>query len=150
MKWAARQYLIPEEDALDFCNAVNQKREPRDGVHGLFYLREDDWEKKVTGLPQLPPHWMSYLLKEPVSGRVVEIHKNGRALISLGSKDGICEGMELIAHAGSLFCTLKVVAVEADSCSVTPENPDEGNSLNKGQKVTSGLFDEDEEGNRSG
>jgi hypothetical protein len=142
VRWGERQYLIPEEDALDFCNAVNRKTEPRDDIHGMFYLRDNDWEKKVTGFPQLPSQWISYLLKEPVSGEVVQILQGGRALISLGSKDGIREGMELIAHGEGLFCTLKVVDVQADSCSVTPEYPEERNSLKKGQKVTSGLLEE--------
>jgi hypothetical protein len=63
VRWGKRHYLVPLGDLMSFVNAVNLGREPRDGAHGLHYLRQDDWKLPVTGLPDLPEPYRGYLLK---------------------------------------------------------------------------------------
>ena len=55
-----------KEAGKAFCSLVNEGLEPRSNVHGRFYLRKGDWEKKVTGLPIVPKEWESLLQKKPV------------------------------------------------------------------------------------
>ena len=59
-------YLVPKDAGKAFCSLVNKGLEPRSDVHGRFYLRRGDWEKKVTGLPIVPKDWESLLQKKPV------------------------------------------------------------------------------------
>jgi hypothetical protein len=66
VQWGERLYLVPKDAAKAFCSLVNEGREPRSNVHGRFYLRRGDWEKKVTGLPIVPKEWESLLQKKPV------------------------------------------------------------------------------------
>ena len=66
--WGDRLYLIPAKSGKAFCDSVKQGREPRDNIHGVFYLRRGDWEKKVTGLPIVPKEWESLLQKKPIEG----------------------------------------------------------------------------------
>jgi hypothetical protein len=121
ISWGQRTYLIPREDLLDFCNTINQWAEPRVQSQGVAYLRTDDWKKPGTGFPDLPPEWMPYLLKKPVSGKVLEVKEGGYgARVDLGSKNGIRTGMELCALGQSSRCQLKVVSVEPESCVVAP------------------------------
>ncbi len=60
-----RETLVPKEDGKRFCDKVNEGREPRSQPHGFFYLRRGDWGKKVTGLPNVPDAWKSFLQKKP-------------------------------------------------------------------------------------
>jgi hypothetical protein len=66
VRWDDRLYLVPAKSGKSFCDGVNQGWEPRDDIHGMFYLRGADWEKKVTGLPVVPKEWDSWLLKKPL------------------------------------------------------------------------------------
>jgi hypothetical protein len=52
-RWGDRLYLIPSDELHDFANAIDRGTEPRSDAHGLFYLREDDWDKPVDGPPDL-------------------------------------------------------------------------------------------------
>jgi hypothetical protein len=63
--WNDRLYLVPAKSGKGFCDGVNQGREPRDNVHGMFYLRQSDWSKRTTGLPVVPKDWESWLQKTP-------------------------------------------------------------------------------------
>ncbi len=54
LRWGGRQYLVPSEQLPDFANQVKERREPRSGPLGDAYLREGDWNKPVTGEPDLP------------------------------------------------------------------------------------------------
>ena len=63
VRWGERLYLIPEEEGRKFCNQANRGGEPRNGPHGHFYLRRDDWDKKVTGLPSVPKEWEALLMR---------------------------------------------------------------------------------------
>jgi len=140
VSWGERTYLIPREDVLGFCNAINQGSEPRNQPQGLIYLRADDWKKRVAGLPELPTEWMPYLLREPVLGTILELMEGGQARVDLGSKVGIRPGMELsvqdeLPHS----CRFKVISVEPDSCVVAPAVYAVGN-LEPGRMVASRLF----------
>jgi hypothetical protein len=66
VRWGERLYLVPNEAGKGFCEAVDRGWEPRSGSHGDFYLRRGDWEKKVTGLPDVPKEWESSLQKKPI------------------------------------------------------------------------------------
>jgi hypothetical protein len=66
VRWGDRLYLIPKEDGKRFCNEVKLGREPRSKLHGSFYLRRGDCDKKVTGLPTVPKEWESWLQKQPL------------------------------------------------------------------------------------
>lgn len=60
VRWGPRIYLIPDEQAQDFCLAVSQGWEPRTHARGSFFLLNADEEtekKKVAGLPDVPESW---------------------------------------------------------------------------------------------
>ncbi len=65
VRWGERLYLVSKEAGKSFCHEVNEGREPRSNRHGTFYIRRGDWEKKVTGLPDVPNAWKSWLRKNP-------------------------------------------------------------------------------------
>jgi hypothetical protein len=66
VRWGERFYLVPKEAGKGFCDEVNNHREPRGIRFGHYYLREGDWGKKVTGLPNVPKEWESLLQKKPI------------------------------------------------------------------------------------
>ena len=66
VRWGERFYLVPKEAGKGFCYEVNKDREPRSNPHGDYYLREGDWGKKVTGLPNVPKEWESLLQQKPI------------------------------------------------------------------------------------
>jgi hypothetical protein len=141
VSWGQRTYLIPREEMLGFCNAINQGLEPRNQAEGLSYLRADDWKKDVAGWPELPAEWMPFLLREPVLGRILELMEGCRARVDLGSKVGIRTGMELSFQGERFPCRGTVIGVEPDSCIVAlPEYSEE--RLKPGQMVGSRLFNQ--------
>jgi hypothetical protein len=73
--WGDRQYLIPSNDIVGFCNQVNAGWEPRDDMHGRYLLRRGDEAKKVAGWPKLPPQYEAHLLKLPVEAKITQIGK---------------------------------------------------------------------------
>jgi hypothetical protein len=123
VRWDDRLYLIPDEGERDFCNAVNQGREPRPGATGRFYLRQGDWEKQVAGLPSVPKAWESLLLKGPLRGRVIDVLSGGRARVDLGADAGVWKGMELWADTDG-FGLVKVVEIGARSSVIASKYPD--------------------------
>jgi len=66
VRWGERLYLVPKDYGNGFCSDVNRGREPRSGSLGNFYLREGDWKKKVTGLPDVPKEWEALLQKKSI------------------------------------------------------------------------------------
>ena len=101
--WGERLYLIPANKIVPFCNVVNSRSEPRNDVHGFFFLRRDDEKKEAKGKPELPEEFMPYLLDEPVDAAIVsvkDIRGNGNRkiatiIVNKGKKDGLLPGMEL-------------------------------------------------------
>lgn len=117
VSWGPRLYLVPEAETLEFVNEINQGREPRNEVHGRFYLREGDEKIPVSGFPVLPAKWQDYLLKKPAEGKVIKTEKR-RADINIGKKYGLKEGMLLTARNSNdtRFTQLKVISVEDETC----------------------------------
>jgi hypothetical protein len=52
--WGSREYLIPPDKVIDFCDDVKRGVEPRRGRHGQHLLRRGDETKLTTGSPTLP------------------------------------------------------------------------------------------------
>jgi hypothetical protein len=106
--WGSRMYLVPADEMIDFCNAVNEGSEPHVGMPSSFLLRRGDEEKKVTGLPAVPPKYRVYLLKEPISAEIVSIGRSIKRLdeadheftyatvtVNVGKDHGLLPGMKL-------------------------------------------------------
>lgn len=136
VKWGNRLYLIPEDEVIKFCNEINQGREPRDDVNGLFYLRRGDEKKPVIGFPDLPRQWRDYLLKEPIDGQVVSVEKGKVAVVSIGKKHGIRAGMLLTATNSkrSLSSQLEVISIEEETAKAKVIYADE--KVEVGDKVS--------------
>jgi hypothetical protein len=122
--WGGRLYLIAPSQWLDFCNAVNQAREPRSGDGGEFFLRDGDLSHSVNGLPKLPVQWNEYLLREPLRATVVRMGADGAAVIDAGATSGLRKGMELMPEQRSEFSTQVVESVEADKANLKTKYPD--------------------------
>ena len=108
VQWGMRNYLIPADDMIGFCNAVNSRDEPREGGHGKYLLRRGDERKKVVGDPVVPAECRAYLLKSPVSAEIIKIgsyttrpsvcewkFKDTPVTVNVGKKSGLFPGMEL-------------------------------------------------------
>ncbi len=120
IRWGDRVYLVPEAQKQAFCNAVNEGFEPRPAASGGSYLRRDDWNTKVSGLPSVPEDWERLLLKKPLTGKVIAVPGRSRARIDLGSDAGVWKGMYLWADTDQ-FGLVKVVDVEAKSCLISTD-----------------------------
>ena len=40
VSWESREYLIPADEVVGFCNAINEGREPRKNIHGAYLCGE--------------------------------------------------------------------------------------------------------------
>jgi hypothetical protein len=123
----------------------------------------------AAGLPALPTRWGSYLLKRPLQGKVIRSFRDEegrrrlsdrltpgfvfnledeRALVDLGSDDGLKVGMELFvftdekSSAGRPYGIAKVVVVEAHRCTVEVKKPEFFHGFKKHQKVSSRIPNE--------
>jgi hypothetical protein len=119
IRWGERVYLIPTDEMIEFCNAVNDGREPRNGSWGWFFLRENDTDKEATGKPMLPEEFMPYLLDEPIDTIIVSIKdiregdKITTVVIDKGTRDGLLPGMILdIIKPERVFGKMKLTVVE--------------------------------------
>lgn len=135
IKWSNRIYLIEKENLKGFVNAINLGIEPRNTLTsrlylGTFYVRASEKSKlppfllePITGIPVLPDVWNSYLLKKPVSAKVLSIEgekNNQTAIINRGSSDGLKIGMRLIidSQEPSPWSGVEVIEVENKSARV--------------------------------
>lgn len=121
IRWGQRHYLIPPDDMKEFREEIINGREPRDEVHGSFYLRTPI--APADGLPDSPLSWANVLREGLLLGRVtavstVGLAKVGRATVNLGAKEGIRKGDVLTVqrHSPSYFRRLLVVSVMDHSC----------------------------------
>jgi hypothetical protein len=134
--WDDRAYLVEPDGLIAFCNAVNRGDEPRTYAGGLYYLREDDWDKKVKGRPKVSNEVKEYLLTKPVMARVLEVKSfrkdvqiKGRpcpmsgysAIIDRGSQDGLRIGMELVWRGDENWVTAVVTEVAERRATVLAE-----------------------------
>jgi hypothetical protein len=127
IRWGDRHYLIPADGLGDFANAINAGREPSSlfgGKSGWFLLKLGDEKKAVSGLPNIPQEYLSYLLSEPIRAKissveqtVVEQHRRITSVkIDAGTADGLKQGMELYVHSPSnVYDTVIVTAVSDHS-----------------------------------
>lgn len=117
VRWGDRTYLIRSDEFTDFCNAINSGREPRNGPHGRFFLKDKDWELPATGRPALPAVYAAHLLNGPMCGEIIEVGEEETETvtrgamkaaieqqvvpltINVGSADGVVEGMEFYMFA---------------------------------------------------
>jgi hypothetical protein len=105
VKWGDRLYLIPTDGIQMFCNAINLGLEPRPWIisepfYGIFYLREGDEVKRVTGRPNLPEKWKDSILDKPVTAEVLLVedgHFDPVVIINKGSLSGLKVGMSLVS-----------------------------------------------------
>jgi len=135
--WGERLYLIEGNRVVEFCNAVNAGDEPRNEAHRPFLLRENDWSKKVTGIPSLPKRWSDkYLLKSPINCLVRSVGDyskdvvvpeypytkgklNGiRITTNAGEKTGLRAGMTLFPQGPAVQCIGYVLSTTHSSSDV--------------------------------
>jgi hypothetical protein len=124
VKWGNRQYLVPREQGIAFCNAVNLGEEPRDSDHGDFALGEGQEVMPVTGRPEVPEQWSGYLLKAPVRGEVTELLPDFKAKVNVGGKQGLRAGMELVPTEQYLFSDMEIVSVTVGESVIRTKYPD--------------------------
>jgi hypothetical protein len=135
--WGSRKYLVPTNDMVEFCSAVNDGTEPRDGNWSHYDLRRNDWGKAVTGRPAVPEPWTKYFLNKPVRGKIMELLGKQEAWLDLGAGHGILPGMILTArdHGKVMFSQVRVEAVEKARCRIKCQWND--SKLAVGQTVSS-------------
>lgn len=110
--WGERTYLVPADDVVGFCNAVNSGQEPRPSADfGGYLLRDGDGAKKVVGLPDVPSEFKPYLLAQPVKVEVIGVgdpegaddgSEDSRVTLKGGKNRGLLPGMELYAVQSSV------------------------------------------------
>lgn len=86
VRWGERSYLVPPDQLLAFVNAINRGIEPRERMHGGWYLRVADEERPVAGLPALPPEYLALIRAENVAFAVRDVVR----LPDTGAKD-LCQ-----------------------------------------------------------
>lgn len=124
--WGERRYLVPSNEIVEFCNNVNQGREPRPGEHGFFLLRRGDEDKEVEGFPKVPAKYRDYLLPKPVEATIIAVgqyvtrpsvldwkFKDTPVTLDAGATQGLRIGMELIvSKPDSKAETVQITKVE--------------------------------------
>jgi hypothetical protein len=123
VKWGRRRYLVASEQFKAFCNAVNLGNEPRNSELGDFALGEGQHVIAVTGRPGVPERWSQYLLKAPVTGKVIELLPNSKAKVNVGRKEGLREGMALVPTENHLFGDMEILSVEEDKSVIGARYP---------------------------
>jgi hypothetical protein len=122
--WGKRRYLVPANDLIGFCNAVNFASEPRKGGRGRYLLRRGDEEKDVTGLPSVPAEYRRYLLKEPIEAEIISVGpftvrrsaaewyvKDIQVTLNAGTNRGLLPGMQLFIAKPDLANTNEIDAI---------------------------------------
>lgn len=107
VRWGERRYMIQQDKMMGFVNAINHGLEPRERVHGMFLLAQEDENKAAEGLPDLPPAYLALIRRAPMRVRVVSIDgvdkKKGdqdcsytyRMTLDRGATDRFAPGIEL-------------------------------------------------------
>lgn len=110
--WGERMYMIPEKELPAFASAVNLGDEPRNDAHGSFLMRTGDEQRKVDGVPELPPALQSLIRDVPLEVGVVSVSRlrdkdadqfecRYRLELDRGANDGLVAGMKLLAIGSS-------------------------------------------------
>lgn len=108
VSWGRRRYLIPTDKVVDFCNSVNDGREPRTGAQGSHLLRRGDEKKKAAGFPRVPKEFRAYLLTKPIEATIIAVgpravrpgasglrFKDTKVTLNAGTQQKLRAGMEL-------------------------------------------------------
>jgi hypothetical protein len=106
--WGDRQYLVPADDVIGFCNRVNEGSEPRGNMHGFYLLRIGDEKKQVSGMPNVPKEFQTYLVSNPILAEIISVgpyrtrpsvadwkFKDTTVVLNAGASKGLQTGMEL-------------------------------------------------------
>jgi hypothetical protein len=126
VKWGTRRYLIPADGIVDFCNNINEGREPRTKAHGFCLLRRGDENQKVSGFPKLPEEYQHYLLAKPIEATIVAVgkyttrpsvtdwkFKDTPVTLDKGTKQGLRVGMELtVTKPRDIVESVRITKVE--------------------------------------
>lgn len=137
--WPPRVYLIPRKDIPLFCMYVNQGWEPRNEMHGLFFIRTETAELNLNGKPTLPSEFKKYLLDKPVRTRILKA-TGCWASVNAGTSEGLVPGM-LVAVYRSPSVSEKARVVSATMHYAVIECVD-GEELRFGAAVSTLLYDE--------
>lgn len=122
LHWGAKTYLIPPEKFQKFCDRIVSGDEPRNVVHGHYYL--NNVEERVSGVPELPEQWASYVRDHALIGTITEVAETGRARIDVGSADGLRVGSRLIVQGRNRWKReLDVVSVNENTCEAVDDMP---------------------------
>ncbi|MCH7719857.1 MAG: hypothetical protein IH988_02545 [Planctomycetes bacterium] len=100
VRWDVRTYLVPEGKLIVLCNAYNLGTEPRADPIGdpFLLLRDNAWTQPATGRPAIPEVWRSFLLDNPISGKLIRIDEDGFGYLDIGGDHGLQAGMQLVAY----------------------------------------------------
>lgn len=130
VRWGKRHYLVAADHMIEFANHVNAGLEPNTLFGGLsesFLLKLGDEKRRVSGQPDLPPEFLSYLLPKPVEAKIMSVgttevcdkelnEMKTSVTISAGRAEGLKPGMELYLNKPSkIFGTAKITAVDEHS-----------------------------------
>jgi hypothetical protein len=123
--WGSRKYLVPADNMIGLCNAVNEGVEPRKSVFGRFLLRRGDEKMQVHGFPNIPQEFRGYLLEKPIEGEIVAVgapetrSKECEPLkfivtLNVGKEQGLLPGMELYLsyNPDNIFRPVRIIKVE--------------------------------------
>ena len=113
---------------IDFCNQINDGREPRNEIYGFCLLRKGDEKKKVSGFPTVPNEFTPYLLTKPIETEITDVGKpittSGegevkeiviKVTVKHGKKAGLLPGMELhVIKPSNVFDTITLKKVEEE------------------------------------
>lgn len=126
ISWGSRQYLIPADDIIKFCNSVNEGEEPRNHAGGFYLLRLGDEKKAVTGLPKVPEEYRPYLLAKPIEATITAVSpyatrpsaatwkfKDTPVTLDIGTRQGLRVGMELfVTSPQNIIESVQIIKAE--------------------------------------
>jgi hypothetical protein len=116
VRWAQRRYLVRRDRMMDsFVNLINSGVEPRRSAFGFVLLAAGDWDKPVSGLPELPDEVAPCVHESAVRLRLVAHLGNGRVTVDAGASAGLCPGMVLYAVDGSVDNSVTIQDVSGQS-----------------------------------
>jgi hypothetical protein len=138
VRWGERHYLIPADEIIEFCNAVNSGWEPDRMFFGShFLLRRGDEKKEIVGDPGVPMQYREYLLSSPIEAEIVSLlssrivtadedrdqkERVTRFRVKVGYAEGLRVGMELYGYAPHHFPSARVLRVSEHSAEAEMRN----------------------------
>lgn len=100
--WGERRYVVPKSEVLAFCNSINAGFEVGALPLSPFFVVDGDQDVEPSGLPNVTPSYLEYLLDEPIEGQVLAVERWAEAgerpvwlvTINAGERRGVRAGME--------------------------------------------------------